>query len=86
MYKLIMSILNQKTISKKITFNGIGIHSGKKVNLHDLLRISNFGRLLGCADGHATSKDGGQVPHSMPPSGAGRERNDPPISQFLKFC
>ena len=34
MYKLIMSILNQKTISKKITFNGIGIHSGKKVNLN----------------------------------------------------
>ncbi len=29
-----MSILTQKTISKKISFTGIGIHSGKKVNLN----------------------------------------------------
>ena len=28
-----MSILTQKTISKKISFQGVGIHSGKKVNL-----------------------------------------------------
>ena len=28
-----MSILTQKTIAKKISFNGVGIHSGKKVNL-----------------------------------------------------
>ena len=26
-----MSVLNQKTIKKKISFNGIGLHSGKKV-------------------------------------------------------
>ena len=26
-----MSVLNQKTITKKISFNGIGLHSGKKV-------------------------------------------------------
>ncbi len=28
-----MSILNQKTLSKKISFQGIGIHTGKKVNI-----------------------------------------------------
>ncbi len=28
-----MSILTQKTIAKKISFNGVGIHSGKKVSL-----------------------------------------------------
>ena len=28
-----MSILSQKTISKKISFEGIGIHTGKKVNM-----------------------------------------------------
>ena len=28
-----MSILNQKTLSKKISFHGIGIHTGKKVNI-----------------------------------------------------
>ena len=28
-----MSILNQKTISKKISFSGIGIHTGQNVNL-----------------------------------------------------
>ena len=29
-----MSILTQKTISKKITLKGIGVHTGKKVNLN----------------------------------------------------
>ena len=28
-----MSLLNQKTLSKAFTFNGIGLHSGNKVNL-----------------------------------------------------
>ena len=28
-----MSVLNQKTINKRIHFSGIGLHSGKKVNL-----------------------------------------------------
>ena len=28
-----MSILNQKTIAKKISFQGIGIHTGNKVNI-----------------------------------------------------
>ncbi len=28
-----MSLLNQKTIKEKITFTGIGLHNGKKVNL-----------------------------------------------------
>ncbi len=38
-----MSILNQKTISKKISFLGIGIHSGKKVNLSILPASPNSG-------------------------------------------
>ena len=29
-----MSILTQKTVSKKISFSGIGIHSGNEVNLN----------------------------------------------------
>ena len=28
-----MSILTQKTVSKKISFSGIGIHTGQNVNL-----------------------------------------------------
>ena len=28
-----MSVLNQKTIKSTISFNGIGLHSGKKVNM-----------------------------------------------------
>ena len=39
MYKCFVSILTQKTISKKISFSGIGIHTGEKVNL-DLLPAS----------------------------------------------
>ena len=38
-----VSILNQKTISKKISFLGIGIHSGKKVNLSILPASPNTG-------------------------------------------
>ena len=28
-----MSVLNQKTINKDITFKGVGLHSGLEVNL-----------------------------------------------------
>ena len=38
-----MSILTQKTISKKISFSGIGIHSGNKVNLNLLPSSPNTG-------------------------------------------
>ena len=38
-----MSILSQKTVSKKISFSGIGIHSGKKVNLNILPSGPNSG-------------------------------------------
>ena len=38
-----MSILTQKSISKKISFNGIGIHTGKKVTLHILPAVPNSG-------------------------------------------
>ena len=34
LYKFNVSILTQKTISKKITLRGIGVHTGKKVNLN----------------------------------------------------
>ena len=34
LYKCNVSILTQKTISKKITLRGIGVHTGKKVNLN----------------------------------------------------
>ncbi len=36
-----MSILTQKTISKKISLKGVGIHTGKKVNLNDLVNRMN---------------------------------------------
>ena len=38
-----MSILTQKTISKKISLKGIGIHSGKKANLSILPGMPNTG-------------------------------------------
>ena len=38
-----MSILTQKTVSKKISFSGVGIHSGKKVNLNILPSGPNSG-------------------------------------------
>ena len=38
-----MSILNQKTISKKLSFEGIGVHSGKKVKLDILPASPNTG-------------------------------------------
>ena len=38
-----MSILTQKSISKKISFKGIGIHTGKKVNLNILPAAPNSG-------------------------------------------
>ncbi len=38
-----MSILTQKTVSKKISFSGIGIHTGVNVNLNILPAIPNTG-------------------------------------------
>tara|TARA_Y100001935_G_C17282788_1_gene498517 strand:- start:330 stop:1250 length:921 start_codon:yes stop_codon:yes gene_type:complete len=38
-----VSILTQKTVSKKISFSGVGIHSGKKVNLNILPSGPNSG-------------------------------------------
>ena len=38
-----MSILTQKTLSKKITFSGIGIHTGIKVNMNILPASPNSG-------------------------------------------
>ena len=38
-----MSILTQKTISKKISFSGIGIHTGKKVNMNIVPSSPNTG-------------------------------------------
>ena len=38
-----VSILTQKTVSQKISFNGIGIHTGKKVNLNILPASPNTG-------------------------------------------
>ena len=41
-----MSILTQKTISKKISLSGIGIHSGKNVTLDILPAAPNTGILF----------------------------------------
>lgn len=38
-----MSLLTQKTLSKKISFSGVGIHSGIKVNMHILPASPNTG-------------------------------------------
>ena len=38
-----MSILNQKTINKKISFNGVGLHTGKSVELNLLPSQPNTG-------------------------------------------
>ena len=38
-----VSILTQKTVSQKISFNGIGIHTGKKVNLNIFPASPNTG-------------------------------------------
>ena len=38
-----MSLLNQKTINKKITISGTGLHSGKNVNLKILPSKENTG-------------------------------------------
>ncbi len=38
-----MSILTQKSISKKVSFNGIGIHTGQKVSLNILPAAPNSG-------------------------------------------
>ena len=41
-----MSILTQKTLSKKITFSGVGIHTGIKVNMNILQQLANLLILL----------------------------------------
>ena len=38
-----MSILTQKTVSKKLSFSGIGVHTGRKVNLDILPASPNTG-------------------------------------------
>ena len=38
-----MSILNQKTISDKISFQGVGIHTGKKVKINIIPASPNTG-------------------------------------------
>ena len=38
-----MSILTQKTVSKKLSFSGIGVHTGRKVNLNILPASPNTG-------------------------------------------
>ncbi len=38
-----MSVLSQSTISKKISFSGIGIHTGKSVNVNILPSSPNSG-------------------------------------------
>ena len=38
-----MSVLNQKTIAKKISFEGVGIHSGEYVKLNILPGLPNTG-------------------------------------------
>ena len=38
-----MSILSQKTISKKISFQGIGVHTGEKVKINILPSEANTG-------------------------------------------
>ena len=38
-----MSILSQKTINKKITINGVGLHTGKLVELNLLPSAPNTG-------------------------------------------
>ena len=43
LYKFNVSILTQKTVSQKISFNGVGIHTGKKVNLNILPASPNTG-------------------------------------------
>ena len=43
MYRFIVSILTQKTISKKIELEGVGIHTGKKVKLKLIPALPNTG-------------------------------------------
>ena len=38
-----MSILSQKTINKKISFKGIGLHTGKEVELNLIPSLPNTG-------------------------------------------
>jgi len=43
MYLLYMSVLNQKTLKEKITFEGIGLHTGQKVTMTILPSKPNAG-------------------------------------------
>ena len=43
LYRFIVSILTQKTISKKIELEGVGIHTGKKVKLKLIPALPNTG-------------------------------------------
>ena len=43
LYIFNVSILTQKTVSQKISFNGVGIHTGKKINLNILPASPNSG-------------------------------------------
>ena len=55
-----MSLLNQKTINKKITISGIGLHSGKNVNLKILPSKENTGIVFLRSD---LGKDNVVIPH-----------------------
>ena len=41
-----MSILNQKTVNSKISVSGIGLHSGKNVNLNILVKDYYFSNVI----------------------------------------
>ncbi len=45
-----MSVLNQKTIKKKINFEGIGLHSGKKVIMNLIPASPNTGIIFKRSD------------------------------------
>ena len=55
-----MSLLNQKTINKKITVSGIGLHFGKNVNLKILPSKENTGIVFLRSD---LGKDNVVIPH-----------------------
>ena len=45
-----MSLLTQKTLSRKISFKGIGIHTGVSVNLNILPALPNTGIIFKMVD------------------------------------
>ena len=46
MYLYCMSILNQKTLSKSVKFEGIGLHTGKKTSITILPSKPNTGIII----------------------------------------